>query len=89
LFEDIITVRNAIVHTWGKVDEVKNPNKLETIIENKKRKYGTNNWIEKTPNGYIFLNDLAIPNAQITAIGIVQHVLRSIEDNKMTTPPVS
>jgi hypothetical protein len=75
LFEDIITVRNAIVHTWGKVDEVKNPAKLETIIENKKKKYGTNNWIEKTANGYIFLNDLALPNAKITATNIVRHVL--------------
>lgn len=68
LFEDIIIVRNAIVHQWGKVETSRNKGKLETII-------GKYDWIEKKADGYIFLNDSTVPTALVAAREIAQHIL--------------
>ncbi len=74
LFDDTITVRNAIVHSWGKIDKDKKRAELETIIEKYGKKDGTNSWIEKTKDGEILLNDNSII---VTATHIVRHILKS------------
>jgi hypothetical protein len=68
LFKDIVTVRNAIVHQWGKVETSRNKKILETII-------GKYDWIKKSADGYIYLNDNAISTALVAVREIVQHIL--------------
>lgn len=52
LIYDIVKIRNAIVHRWGKIDNCNNHIALRNIISQR-------NWVEETGDGYIFLNDEA------------------------------
>ena len=51
-FEEIIFIRNAIVHSWGKVDAHRNPSKIKKIIDD-------NHWAEVSVDGLIYLDDQA------------------------------
>jgi hypothetical protein len=77
LFEDIITVRNAIVHVWGQVDKVIDPDKLKVIID-KYKIDGTKGWIAVKKDGYLLIGDNALPTAITTTREIIEHILKSI-----------
>lgn len=67
LFDDIIIVRNSIIHNWGNVEISSNKSKLKSM------KY---NWINTTKD-YLCLTDEALPTARITAMNIMHHILKN------------
>jgi len=71
-FEEIITLRNAIAHAWGKVDACRNPAKLREIIA------ANPAWGAKTLDGYIHLEYAAYCDAIETAETIANYMLSKI-----------
>lgn len=69
--DDIISLRNAIVHAWGKIDNCTNPDKLREIIARR-------SWVLKTDDGYIFLDDQAYADAVDPLLRIVEYILDKI-----------
>ena len=69
LFNDVILIRNTIAHAWGRVEVSKSPKKLcDTISQY--------DWININDEGFIILDDQAIPNALVAALEIVEHILQ-------------
>lgn len=71
LFEDMIVVRNAVVHAWGRIDACRGHKKLREVVSR-------HSWAEETENGYVFLDDQAVPEAMIVSGEIVNCVLAQI-----------
>ena len=71
LIDDIIKIRNAIVHTWGTIDSCSNHAALRGIILRR-------NWVEETGDGYIFLDDVAYADAIDPVLRLVEHILDSV-----------
>ncbi len=71
LFEDVIVVRNAVVHAWGRIDACRGHKKLREVVSR-------HSWAEETADGYVFLDDQAVPDAMIASGEIVNHVLDQI-----------
>jgi hypothetical protein len=68
LFEDIIQIRNAIAHAWGKIDACKNARQIHAITS----QY---DWLRINSEGYIDLRNQAVPEALVAATDIVEHIL--------------
>jgi hypothetical protein len=71
LIDDIVKIRNAIAHAWGKIDNCNNHVELRDIISRR-------NWVEETGNGYIYLNDEAYADAIEPVLSLVKHILDSV-----------
>ena len=73
LIDDFVTIRNSIVHTWGKIDSEKKKKraKLRDIILRQ-------NWVEETNDGYIFLNNEAYADAITPVKKLVRQILVSV-----------
>lgn len=71
LIDDIVKIRNAITHDWGKIDSCSDSDALREIISRR-------NWAQETPEGYIFLNDEAYADATEPVVSLVQHILDSL-----------
>jgi len=69
--DDIILLRNAIVHAWGKIDNCTNPEKLREIIARR-------GCVLETGDGYIYLNDEAYANVVEPVLGIVEYLINEI-----------
>lgn len=69
IFEDVILVRNTIAHAWGRVETSKYPEKLREIASR-------HDWANITDEGFLVLDDQAVPNAMIAAVEIVEHILQ-------------
>ena len=69
--DDIVLLRNAIVHRWGKIESCANPDKLREIIERRK-------WVLETGDGYIYLNDEAYADVVEPVLEIVKYLVDKI-----------
>lgn len=71
LIDDIVKIRNAITHAWGKIDNCTNSAVLREIISKR-------NWVEETGDGYILVGDEAYADAIEPALKLVRHILDSV-----------
>lgn len=73
LIDDFVTIRNSIVHAWGKIDSEKDNkrDKLRDIISQRK-------WVEETGDGYIFLKHEAYADSITPVQSLVNHILDSV-----------
>lgn len=71
LIDDIVKIRNAITHAWGKIDNCKNPAELRKIVSRR-------NWVEETADGYILVSDEAYADAIEPVLKLVKHILDSV-----------
>lgn len=69
--DDIISLRNAIVHAWGKIDNCRNPGRLRQIIEHL-------GWVFETGDGYIHLNDESYADVVDPVLEIVEYLIGKI-----------
>ena len=69
IFEDVILVRNTIAHAWGRVAASKSPDKLRAIVSR-------HDWANISNDGFLVLDDQAVPNAMVAAVEIVEHILQ-------------
>ena len=77
LFNDVILVRNTIAHAWGRVKASNNPKKLRDTIS----RY---DWVNINDEGFLILDDQAIPNAMVAALEIVEHILQLPSTDSIT-----
>jgi hypothetical protein len=71
LIDDIVKIRNAITHAWGKIDNCTNPIILRKIISRRK-------WLQETGDGYILVDDEAYADAITPVLRLVEHILDNI-----------
>lgn len=71
LIDDLIKVRNAIVHAWGRIDDCSDRDKLRRIIA----RY---NWLQETDDGYILVGDETYADAITPFLGLVKHILDAL-----------
>ena len=71
LIDDIVKIRNAIAHAWGKIDSCNNPAALRNIISRR-------DWVKDPGDGYIYLEDEAYADAITPVLNLVEHILDSI-----------
>jgi len=76
-FYDIITLRNCIVHAWGKLAKTRNPQTVKAAI---KRLEGA----DVSTDGYLLLHDEVVSEAIETAEDIVETILQSTLHVSMT-----
>jgi len=69
--DDIILLRNAIVHPWGKIDNCTNPEKLREVIARRE-------WVLETGDGYIHLTDQAYAEVFEPVLEIVEYLVDKI-----------
>lgn len=80
LIDDIVKIRNAIAHAWGKVDSCNNHTALRDIISRR-------DWVYESEDGYISLSDVAYAEAIEPVLELVEHILDSVpvSDDKDST----
>jgi hypothetical protein len=71
IIDDIIFLRNVIMHYWGKIDDYKKLGKLQAIIACRK-------WVSVTDEGRIFLDDQAYADVTNPVLEIVQYLVDKI-----------
>lgn len=76
-FRQFISLRNSIVHAWGKIDASSNRDILKSIVAEGK-------WAVETKNGFLVLDDGTPIEAIICAENVVDHILRSKLNAKIT-----
>jgi hypothetical protein len=76
-FYDIITLRNCIVHAWGKLAKTRNPQTVKAAI---KRLEGA----DVSTDGYLLLHDEVVSEAIETAEDILESILQSTLHVSMT-----
>lgn len=69
IFEDVILVRNTITHAWGRVEASKSPEKLRAIVSR-------HDWANISNDGFLVLDDQAVPDAMLAAVEIVENILK-------------
>ena len=70
VFDDLITLRNCIVHAWGKLAESHDPRAVQAASERTES-------AEVSKDGYLVLGDQVIPGAIIAAEKIADGMLAS------------
>jgi hypothetical protein len=76
-FDDLIMLRNCIVHSWGNVSEARNP----TAVRASMARIAL---VELSRDGYLYLGDEVISTAIIAAENIAEHMLTSKLQLSMT-----
>lgn len=76
-FHDFITLRNCIVHAWGKVREARDP----AAVKAASQRIDT---AEVSKDGFLVLGNQVIPEAIISGENIVESILTSELDVSMT-----
>jgi len=71
IITDVILVRNAITHAWGKIDNCTNSQKLRDIISRR-------SWLQESGDNYIVLDDQAYADAVEPVLDIVQHIINEL-----------
>ena len=71
LIDDIVKIRNAITHAWGKIDNCDNHVTLRKIISRR-------NWVQETGDGYILVSDEAYADAIEPVLRLVRHIFDSV-----------
>ena len=66
IFNDIIVIRNSITHAWG-ADASSDP-KIVKIVSQRE-------WVKFYEDGFLCLDDQAVPDAIIVATDIIEHIL--------------
>jgi len=83
--DDIVNIRNAIAHAWGKIDKCTNAVTLQRIILRR-------DWIQETNDGYVFLGDVAYAEAIQLVRDLVRYILERVPisgDQGHERPPQS
>jgi hypothetical protein len=76
-FQDLITLRNCVVHAWGRIAEANDPDAVKAAAER----------IETaavSADGFLIFGDQVVPDAIIAAENIAEHVLTSKLQTSMT-----
>lgn len=76
-FHKLITLRNCIVHAWGKVAAVRKPAAVRAAAQ-------AIETAEVSEDGYLFLGDQVVVEAIIAAENIADHILKSQLQVSMT-----
>jgi hypothetical protein len=76
-FHAMITVRNSIVHAWGKLSAVGNPKRLRESLDMIES-------AEVSKDGFVVLGDEVIPEAVNSAEEIADHILTTMLNVTMT-----
>jgi len=76
-FHALITLRNSIVHAWGKVSAGRCPEQLRACI-------ATIETAEESKDGFVYLGDQVIPEAICSAEEIADHILTTMLNATMT-----
>ena len=71
LIDDLIKVRNAIVHAWGKIENCNNPTTLKNIIA----RYS---WLQESGDGYIVVEDETYADAITPFLRLIEHILDAL-----------
>lgn len=71
LIDDLIKVRNAIVHAWGKIEKSRSPNALRKIV-------ARHNWLQESDDGYIIVEDETYADAITPFLSLIEHILDSL-----------
>jgi hypothetical protein len=77
IFQDLIKLRNCIVHSWGRIAEGKDSKAVKAAA-------GRLETAEITKDGYLLLGDQVIPVAIIVAGNIAEHLLTTTLQTSMT-----
>ncbi len=76
-FHDLITLRNCVVHAWGKLAGTKNPGTVQAAVSRIET-------VEVSRDGYLVFGDQVVPAAIIAAEEIAESVLTSKLQTTMT-----
>ena len=75
-FHALITIRNSIVHAWGKVSRERRPEKLTACIDQIET-------ADVSKDGYILLGDQVVPGALVASRQISNHILTTMLNARM------
>lgn len=66
-FQYLITMRNCVVHAWGKVEGARDPKAVKEAV-------AQIDTVEVTANGFLYFGDQVLPAAVIAAERIADHI---------------
>ena len=67
-FRDLVTLRNCVVHTWGKVAGTKKPSEVRRAADRIET-------ADISADGYLIFGDQVVPTAIIAAENITEHLI--------------
>lgn len=70
-----VSVRNALVHAWGKVETSTNPDRLREVL-------GALTWAVESGDGYIALSDQAYPDTMHATMDLVEYVFEQLRPSE-------
>ena len=70
LMDDMVVVRNCLVHAWGRMSKCKNRQRLDQIVSRRP-------FLQVSMDGYLVITDEGVPSAVDASGEIVNHVLQS------------